>query len=185
MTQKHNFLGYFRASEPNAIYKQELIKSERTPILQHAANTNIPESRYKKIPGLKPWAKIKANFSPAKARRREITSSQPPQDSFEMRANIGVFPASGGLGGSIVSHISKLVSASQLVLIARHPEKLIDLSRAGATVRQADYDEPSTLKTAFEGVDVLMLISYASFEIDHRIKVRSIHSDTPVSPLKY
>lgn len=70
-----------------------------------------------------------------------------------------------------MEHLSKLVPTSQLTLIARNPEKLENLRQAGATVRQADYDEPSSLTTAFDGVDVLMLISYASFEIDHREKV--------------
>jgi putative NADH-flavin reductase len=84
---------------------------------------------------------------------------------------IGVFPASGGLGRSVVNHLTKLVRASQLILIARKPGKLTEFDNAGATVRHADYDSPETLKTAFEGVDVLMLISYASFEIEHRVKV--------------
>lgn len=73
-----------------------------------------------------------------------------------------------------MDHLSKLAPASQLILIARKPEKLDNLRQAGATVRQADYDEPSSLKTVFEGVDILMLISYASFEIDHRTKVSPI-----------
>ncbi|CAG8910160.1 unnamed protein product [Penicillium egyptiacum] len=91
-----------------------------------------------------------------------------------MGVKIAVFPASGALGSSIVNNLAKLVSKSDLVLIARYPEKLHDLQQAGATVRRADYDEPSTLDTAFEGVDVLMLISYASFEIDHRIKAHRL-----------
>lgn len=91
-----------------------------------------------------------------------------------MGAKIGVFPASGALGSSIVNNLAKLVPESDLVLVARRPEKLHDLKQAGATVRRADYDEPSTLDTAFNGVDVLMLVSYASFEIDHRVKVRKI-----------
>lgn len=91
-----------------------------------------------------------------------------------MGAKIGVFPASGALGSSIVNNLAKLVPESDLVLVARRPEKLHDLNQAGATVRRADYDEPSTLDTAFNGVDVLMLVSYASFEIDHRVKVRKI-----------
>ncbi|OQE17090.1 hypothetical protein PENFLA_c025G00658 [Penicillium flavigenum] len=91
-----------------------------------------------------------------------------------MGVKIGVFPASGALGSSIVNHLAKLVPVSDLVLIARYPEKLHDLQQAGAKVRKADYDEPSTLDTAFEGVDVLMLISYASFEIDHRVKAHNL-----------
>lgn len=88
-----------------------------------------------------------------------------------MSATIGVFPASGGLGSSVVNHLETLVPASQLLLIARHPEKLVAAKEAGATVRQADYDTPSSLTNAFDGVDILMLISYASFEIEHRAEV--------------
>lgn len=86
-------------------------------------------------------------------------------------SKIGVFPAAGGLGGSIINHLSKLVPASQLILIARKPETLTKYEKSGATIRKADYDSPDTLKDAFEGVDTLMLISYASFEIEHRVKV--------------
>lgn len=91
-----------------------------------------------------------------------------------MAPRIGVFPASGGLGTSIVNHLIKLVSASQLVLITRNSDKWTKLGQAGATLRTADYDKPSTLDNAFDGVDVLMLISYASFEIKHRVDVRAL-----------
>lgn len=94
-----------------------------------------------------------------------------PVSTNKMSPTIGVFPASGGLGTSIVNHLAKLVPASQLVLIARDPKNLTSFKNEGATVRRADYDEPSTFPPAFEGVDILMLISYASFEIDHRIQV--------------
>ncbi|KAL3458382.1 hypothetical protein BJX64DRAFT_266700, partial [Aspergillus heterothallicus] len=85
-------------------------------------------------------------------------------------SRIGIFPAAGGLGSSILTHLLDLVPASQLTLIARKPDSLVDAAAAGATIRHADYDEPSTLDHAFDGVDVLMLISYASFEIEHRVK---------------
>ncbi|KAL4792660.1 hypothetical protein BDV19DRAFT_380713 [Aspergillus venezuelensis] len=85
-------------------------------------------------------------------------------------SRIGVFPAAGGLGSSIIKHLLNLVPASQLILIARKPESLSYAADAGATIRHADYDDPATLDTAFNGVDVLMLISYASFEIEHRIQ---------------
>ncbi|KAL2844955.1 hypothetical protein BJX68DRAFT_242625 [Aspergillus pseudodeflectus] len=84
-------------------------------------------------------------------------------------SRIGIFPAAGGLGSSIVTQLLDLVPASQLTLIARKPNSLADAADAGATLRHADYDYPATLDSAFEGIDVLMLISYASFEIDHRV----------------
>jgi uncharacterized protein YbjT (DUF2867 family) len=88
-----------------------------------------------------------------------------------MAPRIGVFPASGGLASSVVNHLTKLASASQLVLIARTPDKWSTLGQAGATLRTANYDQPATLDHAFDGVDILMLISYASFDIKHRVEV--------------
>ncbi|EKV06749.1 NmrA-like family protein [Penicillium digitatum PHI26] len=103
-----------------------------------------------------------------------------------MSAKIGIFPASGALGSSIVNHLAKLVPASDLVLSAQRPEKLHDLKQAGATVHKADYDDPSTLVTALGGMDVLMLISYASFEIDHRVKAHRLAIDAAIkSGVKY
>ncbi|CAG7991604.1 unnamed protein product [Penicillium olsonii] len=97
-----------------------------------------------------------------------------------MVAKIGVFPAAGGLGTSIVNHLSKQVPASQLVLIARKPENLAKLQESGATVRHADYDQPSTLDAAFNGVDVLMLVSYASIEIEYRVKSHRLAIDAAI-----
>ncbi|KAJ5640122.1 uncharacterized protein N7484_007984 [Penicillium longicatenatum] len=93
---------------------------------------------------------------------------------------IGVFPASGGLGSSIVKHLQTLVPASDLILIARNPSKLSDEKEAGATIRQADYDDASSLDEAFDGVDILMLISYASFEIDHRVNAHRLAIDKAI-----
>lgn len=86
-------------------------------------------------------------------------------------SKIGVFPASGGLGGSIIKHLQHLVPATNLILIARYPDKLASESGAGATVRRADYDDPASLERVFDGIGALMLISYASFEDEHRIHV--------------
>lgn len=88
-----------------------------------------------------------------------------------MAAKLGVFPASGGLGGSTVKHLLSLVPASNVVLIARNPDKLAAESRQGAVVRRADYDDKSTLERVFEGIGALFLISYASCEHQHRSQV--------------
>lgn len=91
-----------------------------------------------------------------------------------MTPKIGVFPASGSLATSIINHLLRLVPASELLLVARYPDKLAHLSRDGATIRYADYDEPESLNKVFDGVGVLMLVSYASFEIEHRFEVFSL-----------
>ncbi|KAJ5910566.1 hypothetical protein N7504_005209 [Penicillium tannophilum] len=95
-------------------------------------------------------------------------------------SKVGVFPASGGLGTSIVNHLRSLVPATDLILIARNPAKLSDEKEAGATIRHADYDDPASLDNAFEGINTLMLISYASFEIDHRVKAHRLAIDKAI-----
>ncbi|GAA5835861.1 hypothetical protein JCM9279_002123 [Rhodotorula babjevae] len=83
---------------------------------------------------------------------------------------LALFPASGALGGSIASHLVDLVPTNSLVFVARRPEKLADYEKKGVTVRRADYDAHETLEHAFDGVDTLCLISYASIQNDHRFE---------------
>ncbi|KAI2788254.1 hypothetical protein POX_e06267 [Penicillium oxalicum] len=85
-----------------------------------------------------------------------------------MANRIGIFPASGGLGGSTLRHLLAQVPPSDVVLIARSPEKLSKEEAAGATVRKADYDDVQTLDQVFDGIWSLNLISYASIQNEHR-----------------
>ncbi|KAJ5354140.1 hypothetical protein N7541_006704 [Penicillium brevicompactum] len=93
-----------------------------------------------------------------------------------MSSRIGIFPAVGGLGGSTARHLLALRPTQELVYIARHPQKLEAEQKAGVEVRRADYDDDATLSQAFNGVDTLFLISYASCEYEHRARahVRAI-----------
>lgn len=84
---------------------------------------------------------------------------------------IGVFPAAGGIGGSTVKHLLSRHPAKELIFIARHPAKLEFATAAGAVVRKADYDNDELLEHAFDGLDTLFLISYASVEVEHRAEV--------------
>ena len=88
--------------------------------------------------------------------------------------SVGIFPASGGIGGSTVTNILKRLPPKDLVFIARSPEKLENERRAGATVKKADYDDTSSLEHAFDGLEVLFLISYASVQHEHRTEVSII-----------
>lgn len=71
----------------------------------------------------------------------------------------------GGSGhlGRRVLELLVAAKASKLVTTTRTPEKLADLAARGVEVRQADFDDPSTLPAAFAGVDRLLLISTDSF----------------------
>ncbi|GAA5860884.1 hypothetical protein JCM1840_001996 [Sporobolomyces johnsonii] len=95
---------------------------------------------------------------------------------------LGVFPAAGGLGGSVVNHlVAAKADLSDCVLIARKPETL--LARPGvqekhAVIRTADYDKHETLEGVFDGISVLLLISYPSIQNTHRFEAhkRAIES---------
>lgn len=73
---------------------------------------------------------------------------------------IHVTSASGQLGGKIVrSLLDQGTPGADLSASARHPEKIIDLASFGITSCRADYDDPQSMVTAFEGCDVLMLVT--------------------------
>lgn len=74
--------------------------------------------------------------------------------------------ASGQLGRLVIQSLLRSVPASQLVAAVRSPEKAQDLAALGVVVRQADYAQPATLRSAFAGADKLLLIS--SSEIGQR-----------------
>ena len=82
---------------------------------------------------------------------------------------LAIFPASGKLGSSICTYLSKLLDPKGLILISRHPEKtpphLLD---AGIIARRADYNDVESLQAVFKGASALVLISYPSIEKEHR-----------------
>lgn len=95
-----------------------------------------------------------------------------------MANKLGIFPASGGLGGSTLRHLLEQVPPNEVVLIARSPEKLSKEKAAGAIIRKADYDNAQTLDQSFDGISSLNLISYASIQNEYRFKVGFIAPDT-------
>lgn len=86
---------------------------------------------------------------------------------------MGVFPASGGLGGSTLKHLLDIVTPSSVIAIVRKPENVPNqITSTGVSVRAADYDVESTLCNAFNNISTLNLISYASIDHHHRAHVR-------------
>lgn len=69
---------------------------------------------------------------------------------------IAVTGATGQLGRLVIAGLKAKVDASDIVALARSPEKAADL---GVTARKADYDAPETLAPALAGIDTLLLIS--------------------------
>lgn len=69
--------------------------------------------------------------------------------------------ASGQFGRAAAEQLIERVAPSELILTTRKPEQLADLAAAGAQVRFANFDDPTSLKTAFEGGQRMLLISTA------------------------
>jgi NAD(P)H dehydrogenase (quinone) len=80
---------------------------------------------------------------------------------------IVVTGASGQLGRLVIEALLKKLPAGEIVAAVRHPEKVADLAARGVQVRQADYDQPASLATAFNGADKLLLISAS--EVGRRV----------------
>ncbi|MCS2149396.1 SDR family oxidoreductase [Scandinavium manionii] len=72
---------------------------------------------------------------------------------------IAITGATGQLGQLVIDNLLKTVPANQLVAIVRNPAKAQALSDKGIVVRQGDYTDEAGLKSAFQGVDKLLLIS--------------------------
>jgi NAD(P)H dehydrogenase (quinone) len=69
---------------------------------------------------------------------------------------IAIAGATGHLGRLVINKLKGKAPGSDIVALARNPQKAADL---GVEVREADYDKPDTLKAALAGVDTLLLIS--------------------------
>lgn len=75
---------------------------------------------------------------------------------------IVVTGASGDLGNRVCESLIKQIPATELILVSRQTDKLSWAKEQGATVREADFDNPDQLKQAFQGGHVLLLISTLS-----------------------
>ena len=65
----------------------------------------------------------------------------------------------GKLGRVAVEDLLTRVPADEVAVVARDPRKAADLAARGVDVRQGDYEDPASLRTAFAGADVLLFVS--------------------------
>ncbi|MFT3725989.1 MAG: SDR family oxidoreductase [Hyphomonadaceae bacterium] len=72
---------------------------------------------------------------------------------------IAITGATGQLGRLVIASLQRLAPDTRILAAVRSPEKAQDLKSATVEIRQADYDRPETLASAFNGVDKLLLIS--------------------------
>jgi NAD(P)H dehydrogenase (quinone) len=75
--------------------------------------------------------------------------------------------ASGQLGRLVADAVLERTEPRDVVLVTRDPSRLDDLAQRGAQVRAGDFGNPSSLASAFEGVDKALIIS--THEIGARV----------------
>ena len=79
---------------------------------------------------------------------------------------IVVTGASGQLGRLVIESLLHKVPAQSIVAAVRTPERVADLAARGVQVRHADYKDPASLESAFQGAERVLLIS--SSEVGQR-----------------
>jgi len=67
--------------------------------------------------------------------------------------------ATGHLGRAIVETLVHRVPANQVGASVRDPEKAADLEALGVRVRHGDFDDPDSLRHAFEGAAQVLIVS--------------------------
>lgn len=67
--------------------------------------------------------------------------------------------ATGMLGKKVIQALLERVSAEDIVVSIRNPDKADFFKNKGIEVRIADYEDPVSLKAAFENIDKMLLIS--------------------------
>ncbi len=72
---------------------------------------------------------------------------------------IVVTGSTGALGGAVVDRLLEHLPPEQVVATARDPRRAAPLSDRGVAVRRADYDDPASLRAAFDGADQVLLVS--------------------------
>ena len=80
-----------------------------------------------------------------------------------------VTAATGQYGRLVMDALLQKVPPSDLAVAVRHPDKAREWRTRGVSVRQADYDDLSSLHAAFEGIDDLLFISSPEFETPTRM----------------
>ncbi|MBK9924237.1 MAG: SDR family oxidoreductase [Anaerolineales bacterium] len=87
--------------------------------------------------------------------------------SSNQKKTLLVTGASGHLGRRVVELLLDTYKGT-VIAATRTPEKLADLSKRGATIRQADFEDLNSLSQAFQGVDRLLLISTDAVDVPGR-----------------
>src|SRR5260370_12126569 len=95
-----------------------------------------------------------------------------------MNNTILITGASGQLGRRILDHLleSNKIQPTSIIATTRNPEGLSQLAARGVAVRQADFDDASSLEKAFFGAETILIISTDLFDLFDNKRLRQHES---------
>lgn len=90
---------------------------------------------------------------------------------------IAVMAASGELGSrTVASVLDRGYTPDRLVACVRTPQKMTSWAEQGVEVRRADYDDPATLESAFEGIERVLLVPSIAPSLDRARQYENVIS---------
>ena len=80
----------------------------------------------------------------------------------------------GNLGSRVLRHAIDILPSSSIIISLYNPSKApAGAKEKGLELRRGDYEDPASLDKAYEGADVLFLMSYPSIRYQVRVSVRT------------
>jgi NAD(P)H dehydrogenase (quinone) len=76
----------------------------------------------------------------------------------------------GQLGRAIVDHLVTLIDPGEVAVGVRDPQIATGLGRLGVEVRRADFEDAAAMRTAFDGVERMVLVSTNAMPHSHRYR---------------
>lgn len=78
--------------------------------------------------------------------------------------------ATGGLGSHVLSYMIANLPSSDYAAASSQESNRKRFEDQGISFRLVNYDDPSTLEAAFEGVENLLFVSTNTFDVEKRAK---------------
>jgi NAD(P)H dehydrogenase (quinone) len=78
--------------------------------------------------------------------------------------------ATGQLGTAVVNHLLKKTSANQVTALVRDESKASALKEKGVDIRVGNYDDPTSLDSAMQGIEKVLLIAGTDEDEDNRLR---------------
>jgi hypothetical protein len=78
--------------------------------------------------------------------------------------------ATGGLGSQVLAHLAASVPHSSLVAASSKESNRAQFEAQGIAFRVTNFDDPASLKAAFDGVENLFFVSTNTFDNERRTK---------------